>query len=446
MSAAALLALLPLACLGLGAVAAMLAAAFAPRAAGAVAAVAHVAAAVLILSRLEAAPAASALLADDGLARAGALFASIVGLAILALPKASREGPALVALASAGAAAAAAATHAASLVLALETVTLATVALAAARRDPPAIEAAIKLLVPAGATGAAMLLGFALALATAGHLGLEAAPSAGAIGQLAAALLLFALLFKFALVPTHMWAPDLFEGGTTAAAAVAGLLSKAAVALVLLRFAGHLPVGHWWPGALAILGGLSFLLGGLLALRQTQFRRLLGWSSVAQSGLLAMLIGLAPPERVLLPLLFALSAYAAALLATLAAGRSPGRPSPPHALLPRTAAILGLVSLSGLPAAGGFVAKLLVLKELALASAWLAVATVILGSALGFVAYFRFVGRVLPGGADGEAGAGAGRDALASGLMLAASGAVLLLGFAPEPLAALVASLVPAPS
>lgn len=444
MTGEALLALLPLAALGGGAVAAMLAAALAPKTATGWAALAHALAALLLLLRLDAPAAPSALLADDGLARAGVLVASLVGLFVLALPRPAREAPALVTLASAGTAAAAAATHAASLILALETVTLATVALAAARRDRPAIEAAIKLMVPAGAAAAAMFLGFALAFAATASLELSGMGAPGRLGQVAAALLLFGLLFKFAIVPMHMWAPDLFEGAPAQAVAVAGVLSKAAVALVLLRLSGGLQELAWWSNLLAMLGAVSFLLGSLIALRQLDLRRLLGWSSVAQSGLLAMLIGLGRGEGVALALLFALLAYAPALLAALAAAEAPDPATAQEHPLARAALFLGLVSLAGLPAAGGFVAKLLVLKELTIVSAWGAVAVVIIGSGLGFVAYFRFVQRHVADGAGQGGATGAGGSRITSGLLLAASGLILVIGMAPEPLAALLSRFAPA--
>lgn len=436
-------ALLPLASLALGAVAAMLAAAFAPRTAIPWAAAGHLAALGLIVWRIDSSMAPSVLLADDGLARAGALLASLFGLSLLAFPFRQREAPAIVALAAAGAAAAAGATHAASLVLALETTTLATVALAALRGDRTAVEAAIKLMIPAGVAAAAMLLGFALVLGGTGSLELAGLGSGPGLPQLGAALLLFGLIFKFALIPTHMWAPDLFEGAPAQAVAVAGLLSKLAVALVLLRLVAALPEGHGLATLLGGLGAISFLGGNLVALRQNSLRRLLGWSSVAQSGLLAMLIGFGRGDGVGLALLFALVAYWPALLAALAAGRFEGQASADTGPLDRFGLLLGLVSLSGLPVAGGFIAKLLIIRELALASAWVAIALLILGSALGFLAYFRFVQRLVADRA-GETPDPEAPPPPRPLLLVGASALILAIGLAPEPLAALLTRLAPA--
>jgi NADH-quinone oxidoreductase subunit N len=438
MTPATLAALLPLAVLGLGAVAAMLAAAFAPRAAPGLAAAAHTVAGTLVLSRLGAPPEALPLLVDDTVGRAGTLLASLAGLFVLALPRVAREAPAIVALASAGTAAAAASTHAASIVLALEIVTLATVALAAAPRDTRSLEAAVKLLIPSGAATSAMLLGFALQSAAGGGLLLAATGAPGVLAATASALILFGLVFKLALVPAHMWAPDLFDGAPASAAAVAALLSKTAVVLVLLRLLGPLPAGHALLSAVVLLGAASVLLGNLAAIRQARFRRLLGWSSVSQSGYLAILVAAGRGDGVVVAVFVALAAYVPAIGAALAVGRA-APPASEESWLARAAALLALVSLAGLPAAGGFVAKLLILGELAWSASWFALATVMLGSALGFFAYLRFsltagINDVDPGGAEP-----APRHPPSPVLLVAAMAVMLAIGIAPGPLAALLA-------
>lgn len=434
MNAEQLAALLPLALLGLGGVAAMLAAPLRPGAAPGLAALAHLAAAWAMASRLDSAAAGTLLLADDGLARAGLLFASLAGLAILALPRVGREAPALITLASAGAAAAAAANHAASLVVALETTTLAIVALAAAPRGRVHLEAAIKLLVPAGMAAAAMLMAFALAMAGNGRLDLAAITATGPLSALSGALLLFGLAFKFALVPAHLWVPDLFDGAPASAAAVAGLLSKAAVGFVLLRLMTPLPQGQWMAGALALLGGASVLAGSLIALRQERLPRLLGWSSIAQSGFLALLIATGRGNGVTAAFIFVIVAYAPALLAALAVGVPLAPADGRVPALPRGAMLLALMSLAGLPAAGGFIAKLLIIRELMVAGAWVAVAFVILGSALGFVAYFRFL-RALPAGVAEPA------PPVTTGILVGSAALIVGIGVVPGPLAALAAAL-----
>lgn len=435
MSAAQWAALLPLALLALGGMVAMLAAPLRPAAAPWVAGLAHMAAAVAVAVRLDAPGAGTLLLADDGLARAGLLFASLAGIAILALPRVGREAPALITLASAGAAATAAAVHAASLVIALETTTLAIVALAAAPRGRRHLEAAVKLLVPAGLAAAAMLMAFALAMAgSGGRLDLGAVTTPGPLAALSGALLLFGLAFKFALVPAHAWAPDLFDGAPASAAAVAGLLSKSAVGFVLLRLMAPLPPGHWLALALALLAGASIIVGSLVALRQERLPRLLGWSSIAQSGFLGLLIALGRGDGVIVAFIFGIVAYAPALVAALAVG-VPLAPAddrvPP---LPRGAVLLALMSLAGLPAAGGFIAKLLLIRELAVADAWAAVFMVILGSALGFVAYFRFL-RAAPAGRDAPV------PLAATGILAGATILMVGIGLVPGPLAALAARL-----
>jgi NADH-quinone oxidoreductase subunit N len=463
-------ALAPLVALGLGALAAMLLAPRGPAsAARAAAATGMGIAALLAALRLGLPPGVPVpVLADDGLARFGTLIASLSGLAALVYlhpAPPAKEGPALLALAALGAALIAGATHAATLFVGLELVTLSLIALFVLPLTRPALEAGYKLLIMGGAGAAALLMGIAFAYAATGSLELSGWMPAPALRgdpvlALAAGFLLAGLAFKFALVPFHMWAPDGFQGAPAAAAAFAGAASKAAVAIALLRLAAvGLPEPVWSAG-LALAAAASMLVGNFLALRQDSLPRMLGYSSVAHSGYLAALLatGTAAPEAV--P--FYLMAYVPALLAALCISARIGPDAQLADLrglawrspLAGGALTLALISLAGLPAVAGFIAKIYLFLAILAAGNWLLLATALLGSAFGLYFYLRFVVvlyRRIPPGQDAPhypvRAATPSPDAplpLPEGLLLGASAALLLAaGLVPGPFAEALARLVP---
>jgi len=465
-----MIALGPLIALGLGALAAMLLAPKArPVAARAAAGLGMAVAAVLAAARLGLpAEMATPVLADDGLARFGVLLASLTGLAALIYLRPAppaREGPALMALATLGAALLAGASHAATLFVGLELVTLSLIALFVLPLTRRALEAGYKLLIMGGAGAAALLMGIAFAYAASGSLELQGwMPAPGLRGDplmaVAAGFLLAGLAFKFALVPFHMWAPDGFQGAPAAAAAFAGAASKAVVAIALVRLAAvGLPEPVWSFG-LALAAAASMLVGNFLALRQDSLTRMLGYSSVAHSGYLAAMVatGAAAPEAV--P--FYLMAYAPALLVALCIAARLG-PDPQLADLkslawrqPLTGAALtlALISLAGLPAVAGFIAKIYVFLAILAVGDWMLLGAALIGSGFGLYYYLRFVVvlyRRIPPGQDAApypvreapAPAEAAPPLAEAALLVAASALLLAAGLVPGPFAAALAGLMP---
>ncbi len=403
MTAAQLAALAPLAALALGAAGAMMLAPLARSAsASRTAAGAGLAAAVLLVLGRAGAPAApiGALFADDGLARFGVAFASLSSLAALTFMRAdvaAREAPALVALVAVGAAALGGARHAATLFLGIELISLPLITLFAFQLSRPGLEAGYKFLIMSGLASAALLFGAALIYAETGALAFAGWAGHGLLFALGGALLLVGLAFKFALAPFHMWMPDAFEGAPAGAAALAGVAAKAAVAIALLRLGAEAaPPEPIWTTGLGLLGAVSILLGNLLALMQPELPRMLGYSSIAHSGYIAVILA-SGGRRTGEAVLFYMGAYAPALIAALCAsallGQAPrledvrgiARRRPVEA----AALALGLLSLAGLPTAGGFVAKLYLFTSLVEGRNWLLLAVAALGSGLGFYYYAR---------------------------------------------------------
>jgi len=373
---------------------------------------------------------------------------TIGGLVFLRTGHPAKEAPALLVLVAIGAVTLAGAGHAATLFLGIEIISLSLIALFAFRLSRQGLEAAYKFLVMSGLASSALLLGVALIYAETGALDFAGWGGRGALAALGTALLLAGLGFKFSLVPFHMWTPDAFEAAPASAAALAGVVSKSAVAIALLRLAltAHLPEPVWSSG-LAALGAASVLVGNLLALRQPQLPRMLGYSTIAHSGYIALIIASGLP-RAGEAVLFYLGVYAPAMLAALcvaaALGRAPTLPDL-HGLMKRRpleaiALSLALLSLAGLPAAGGFIAKLYLLRVLIDGGLWIWVGIVVAGSSLGFFYYARFFTAPFLGHSHEEAEP---LPRLDRGLLILCIALIVLFGIAPTALIELIKLALP---
>jgi len=112
--------------------------------------------------------------------------------------------------------------------------------------------------------------------------GIELAKS-GTIGLIAGLLTMAGLLFKLSAVPFQVWTPDAYEAAPVPVAAFFSIGPKAAALLVLMRLLSAMPVGGMQtPLAMVALAGI--LIGNLSALRQTDAKRMLAYSTIAQAG------------------------------------------------------------------------------------------------------------------------------------------------------------------
>lgn len=186
--------------------------------------------------------------------------------------------------------------HAASLVLGLELLSLAMYALIAypAARPVP-LEAAIKYMLLSGAASATLLFGLALLYAQSGSLafdGLVATPVRGGDGFAAAGatLVLVGLALKAAVVPFHLWTPDVYDGAPTPVSALLVAVTKGAAVLALYHvgFTGGLLDVPAFSAGLGLLATASILVGTWMALLQDNAKRLLAYSSIAHSGYLIL--------------------------------------------------------------------------------------------------------------------------------------------------------------
>ena len=249
--------------------------------------------------------------------------------------------------------------------------------------DAKSTEAGFKYLLFGALTSTVMLYGFSLLFGFAGTTDLYQLVdlfNAGELSPLVAfgvlALILVGLGFKASVVPLHFWAPDVYEGAPTPVAGFLSTASKAAGFAVLIRLffvlfpEPQLDLAQDWAMALAVISAITMTVGNLLALPQTNIKRLIAFSSVAHAGY--ALIGVVALTRLgAASVVFYLAAYIATnLLAfgiVMAFSRVTGLEDlKDYAGMSRRSPWLGLMmlsaflSLAGMPPFAGFVAKVFV--------------------------------------------------------------------------------------
>ncbi len=324
------------------------------------------------------------------------LFLAIAALVILAstdyVSKFARfqgEYYALVLLSALGMMLMAATAELISIYIALELTSISLYALVGFLKDPKSTEASLKYLLLGAVASAVLLFGMALVFGFTGktQLGeiaqaIQGLSLAGVLDSpgliLGMVLMIAGFGFKIAAIPFHMWVPDVYEGAPTPITAYLSVASKAAGFAVILRvFYSAFGLPSWlsldWGLVFAVLAAIGMTLGNVIALPQTNIKRMLGYSSIAQAGYLMVglaTVGLASATDIVgrSALLFFLASYTltnlGAFIAIIAiSGKldsdlikdysGMGRRAPLLAL----ALTLCLISLIGMPPAAGFMAK-----------------------------------------------------------------------------------------
>ena len=245
--------------------------------------------------------------------------------------------------------------------------------------DERSTEAGFKYFLYGALASTVMLYGFSLLFGFSGTTDLyaiAAALTSGSITPLLAfgvvTLVVVGLGFKVSIVPFHFWAPDVYQGAPTPVAGYLSTASKAAGFAVILRlfFIAFPGFTESWTVILAVLAAISMTVGNLLALPQTNIKRLLAYSSISHAGY-AMIGAVAFSQLGAASVVFYLAAYIATnLLAfgiAMAFSRVTGLEDiTDYAGLSRRSPLLGLMmlaaflSLAGMPPFGGFVAKVFV--------------------------------------------------------------------------------------
>ncbi len=276
--------------------------------------------------------------------------------------------------------------------VALELTSITQFILAGLLRDDKGSEAALKYLLLGAVSSAVALYGMAFLFGISGTTRLlttDGAPSiadaiaSGDAGIRSALIVSMVFIaagfgFKMAIVPFQMWTPDVYEGASTPVAAFLSVGSKAAAFAVVLRiffegFGTDTFVGGEWKMLFAVLAAVSMTVGNVMALRQTNVRRLLGYSSIAQAG--NLLVGFAAVSASdggqfgASGVLFYVATYAftnlGAFFAVMAISNRTGSDEiRDYAGIARRAPIAAavltfcLLSLTGLPPTAGFWAKM----------------------------------------------------------------------------------------
>ncbi len=189
------------------------------------------------------------------------------------------------------------------LYLGLELLALSMYALVAFDRDSKlGSEAAMKYFVLGALASGMLLYGISMIYGATGHISFPEVAQTIAQGSADKTVLVFGLVFvviglafKFGAVPFHMWAPDVYQGAPTATTLFIGSAPKiAAFAMAMRVLADGMPSLHAdWQGMLIILAVLSMAVGNLIAIAQTNIKRMLAYSTIAHVGfiLLGLLAG-----------------------------------------------------------------------------------------------------------------------------------------------------------
>jgi len=265
--------------------------------------------------------------------------------------------------------------------LAIEILSLALYVLTAlARRDGRSQEAALKYFLLGAFASAILLYGIALAYGATATTNIARisdviGTSPSRLSFLAFALIVAGLGFKIAAAPFHMWTPDVYQGAPTPVTAfmAAGTKTAAFVALLRVCLVAFGPLTWDWQPMLWILAVASMVLGSVVAIVQSDVKRMLAYSSIAHAG--TLLIGVIAAGRDgTSSMLFMMTVYSIAtmgafglVIATAIRGKERvelsswqgiGRRSPMVA----GAMTLFLLSLAGLPPTAGFMGKFFIFR------------------------------------------------------------------------------------
>ena len=318
------------------------------------------------------------------------------------------------------------------------------------RESPASSEAGMKYLLLGAFASAFFLYGIALIYGGAGTTSVPAIAEAIASPNKSPLLLagMFMLIvgfgFKVAIVPFHQWAPDVYEGAPTTIAAFISAGPKAAGFAAFLRiFMEALPnLQVEWSGVIILLAMLTMTVGNVVAIAQTNIKRMLAYSSIAHAGY--VLIGLAAANNdgvssamlyLLIYCVMNIGAFGVVILAKTADGESLmisdyaglGLRKP---LLAMFMTVM-LLSLAGFPPTAGFVGKFYIFKSAVQAGhIWLVIIGAV-NTAISAFYYLRVVVTMYMREPEEELEFSPYSSTLVIGLIIAAIG-VLLIGVLPS--------------
>ena len=283
------------------------------------------------------------------------------------------------------------------------------------RRNVGSLEAGVKFLILGALSTGFLVYGIAWLYGATGTTDLEvmshaleeANPTYVLFGL---SLILISLAFKIGAVPMHLWIPDVYQGAPTPTTAFLSVASKAAGFCVAIRVLEPFLESHLSDSViliLSILAGATILFGNLAAIGQRNFKRLLGYSSIANAGFILLALcswnqggngELSSPQVVMFYLAVYLVMTFAGFFVLVTIAKNTGSDdisgfdglasrNPLLAFL--TTIIIG--ALAGIPLTAGFLGKFLAFSIAITSSHWVPVSLGFIGVAAGFYYYFKII-------------------------------------------------------
>jgi len=296
--------------------------------------------------------------------------------------------------------------------LGIETLSISLYILIAFQRTKSnSIEAGIKYLILASVSSAFLLFGMALIYTAFGTMQFSAIAAALVKDELLSPLvvsgfgmMLVGVGFKLALVPFHMWTPDVYQGAPAPVSAYIATVSKGAVMAILIRFFFILKgfSNHYLFVAVSGIAILSMFIGNILAIRQKNIKRLLGYSSIANMGYLIIIL-LTGSNRGIQASIFYLISYffttigAFGVISLLSTNGYEAEKIDDFKGLfwkrPWLSIVftISLLSLAGIPVTAGFIAKFYVILEGMNAGLMVLIISMIINSVIGLYYYLRII-------------------------------------------------------
>ena len=274
-----------------------------------------------------------------------------------------------------------------TLYIGLELTTIPLFVLAAySKTDRSSAEAGLKYMIIGAASSAILLYGLSIIYGLTGTTYLHqvtinlsihwlAYGDVGPAFTMALMMIIAGLVFKLAIVPFHMWAPDVYQGAPTPITAFLSVASKGAGLAAFVRifvgmfiaFATDVMAPRDWGTIVAILAAVTMIVGNVIAIRQTNIKRLLAYSSIAQAGYIMVGV-VAASSTAVASISYYIFAYmfanmGAFAIITVYAERTGSEEISDYAGLAKSSPVLAatftlfLLSLTGIPPLAGFLAK-----------------------------------------------------------------------------------------
>ncbi|WP_394261494.1 NADH-quinone oxidoreductase subunit NuoN [Moraxella boevrei] len=279
------------------------------------------------------------------------------------------------------------------------------------------LEAGLKYLVLSATASATMLMGMALIYAYTGTLsfrqigiglfGLLQSGESPALLVVGASMVLFGIAFKLSAVPFHTWTPDVYQGAPAPVATFLGSVAKVAMLALAVRFLAT-TASALTPAIVSVLfviAILSMIIGNLLALRQTNVKRMLSYSSIAHLGyVLAIIASMKEQSGGLASLymaVYALTTVGAFGVITIMSSPYQNHGEAEHIenyrgmfwqrpILTAVMTVM-LLSLAGVPLTAGFISKFFAVFATVQVQQWWLAGAIIVGSAISLYYYLHFM-------------------------------------------------------